>query len=1327
VSVSLSHGGTAPVRGLRRLVGYAFGMGAFAVALEARFLLAPVLPSAGFPFLTFFPAVLLAALLAGLGPGLLVSALSVAAAVYFFMPPAGSLALAGLPEVVATVFFAAILLVHCVVIHLMTTSQRALRAERARAADAAAVQGKLAADLIRVLEATSDGVVALGPDWRVTFMNGHARGLIAGGRDLTGQVLWEVYADAVGGPTWRAYQRCMADRVPTEAEEHYAPLGRSFAAHAFPAEGEGITVFFRDVTEERAAAARLAANEARLAAVLDNVPIGVALAEAPSGRIVMANRRVEEILGHAVAPSSGVTAFGEWQAYDPEGRRLDAQEYPLARALAGEEAPALEMCYRRGDDRLAWIGVSAAPIRDPGTGAITGAVAAVADIDAARRARESLAEGEERLRLALEAGRMGVWSWDLASDRLEWDARQFELFGMDPSAGQPSGEAALARIHPEDRPGLDAAIASALAAGNGTFDHEFRLCLPDGATRWIGGYGHAVPGPGGCAVRMVGLNFDITARRQAEAALALSGARFRAAVQAVDGILWTNNARGEMEGEQPGWAALTGQSREEYQGYGWSKAVHPEDSGPSVVAWNEAVAGRATFVFEHRVRRRDGAWRRFAVRAVPVVDAEGTISEWVGVHTDVTETREAEARLADSEARLRQEAERVDLALAAGAIIGTWNWDLTTDRFSVDERFAFAFGIDPALGQDGLPLEQVIATVHPEDLEGLRAAIAEAIGRGGAYSHEYRVRGRDGVYRWIQANGRVDHAPNGTPLRFPGVLLDVERRRAVEAERDRVNALLRTILEAVPGAVYAKDREGRMLLANRGTAELIGRPVEEILGRTARDFAPDPAAAEAIMDTDGRVVERGAEQTAEETISRPDGTAVVWLSTKAPLRDAAGRIIGLVGASVDITDRKRAEAVLARDKAELERLAEERGRALAASEARLAQASKMEALGRLAGGIAHDINNVLQAVQGGISLAAKRIHRDADEAARFLDLAANATKRGAGVTGRLLAFARRGKLSAGPVEPAPLLAGLAHILRHTLGPSVDLRLEMPTDVCAVLADADQLEAVLVNLANNARDALPGGSGIVVLRAEPVTIAPDSPRRPEGLEPGDYVRLSVADDGEGMAPDVLARVTEPFFTTKAKGQGTGLGLAMARGFAEQSGGALAIDSAPGRGTTVSLWLPRAPAGAALPARAEADAVPPLAPDGPAISILLVDDEQGVRETIEAALADRGHAVTTAENASVALAMLDAGASVEVVVTDLAMPGGMDGLELVREARRRRPGLPAVLITGYAGDAGQLALREAAGAGPFALVRKPASAEMVEAEIATLLRAGARVAE
>ncbi|MFL5285453.1 MAG: PAS domain-containing protein, partial [Rhodopila sp.] len=577
-----------------------------------------------------------------------------------------------------------------------------------------------------------------------------------------------------------------------------------------PVRAAGILI---DVTARKQAELALAQGETRFRAMADNIP-QLAWMARPDPWIFWYNQRWYDYTGSTPAEVEG-RGWRKFLHPDHRDRVLERITHAWDSGEPWEDTFPLR--GKNGEYR--WFLSRAMPIRDA-DGQVTLWFGTNTDVTGQRAAEAALAQSSERLRLALDAGRMGFWSWDLAPDRLEWDARQFELFGIDPAGGQPSGADALARVHPEDLPGLQEAIRAAMEPGDGVFGHEFRVRQPDGTLRWIAGHGHSLPGPDGRAARMVGLNFDITERRETEAALAAS---------------------------------------------------------------NQA------------------------------------------------------ARLA---------AERVQLALAAGAIVGTWMWDLPTDRLTADECFARSFGLDPKACRTGLGIEAVVASVHPEDKPRLMAAIAEVIARGGPYRCEYRVRQHDGVYRWIEANGRVDHAPDGTPLRFPGVLLDIEQRRAMQAERDRATALLRTFAEVVPGVVYAKDRDGRLLLANEGTAALIDKPPEAFIGNTDAEFLDDKRQAKAVMANDRRIMESGIAEEIEEAVSLADGTPAIWLSTKAPLRDASGAVIGLVGTSIDITARKQAEAALMRQAEDLERLAEQRGQALAESELRLAEAARMEALGR---------------------------------------------------------------------------------------------------------------------------------------------------------------------------------------------------------------------------------------------------------------------------------------------------------------------------------------------------------------------------------------------
>jgi PAS domain S-box-containing protein len=877
------------------------------------------------------------------------------------------------------------------------------------------------------------------------------------------------------------------------------------------------------------------------------------------------------------------------------------------------------------------------------------------------------------------------------------------------------------------------------------------------------------------------------------------------------------------------------------------------------------------------------------------------------------------------------------MALAAGAIVGTWFWDVAQDSLTVDDALALAHGLDPALARTELRLEQVVSAVHPDDRAGLAEAIAEAVRRGGRYAHQYRTRGADGAYRWIEAIGRVDLDAHGQAVGFPGVLIDIDERRRVEAERDQAQTLLRSFVEAAPGVVYAKDRQGRMLIGNRGTSELIGLPPEIYVGRTDAELLGDPAQAAIVMATDERVMASGQTEQLEEEVSFPDGRRAHWLSTKSPLRDADGVVVGLVGTSLDITDRKAAEArhleaeeryrlaaqatndaiwdwrisdgqviwnealttlfghalretsaqwwldhIHPDDRARVDRdihaviegggtawnseyrfrradgsfasvldrgtvlrggvgeplrmigamldltvrqaaeaalaQSEERLRfateagdmgfwdvdlvrdaliwpprtkamfgispevavsmrdfhdglhpddraatvaafAAAADPARralydveyrtvgkedgvvrwvaakgrghfegdrcvrvvgvaieitarkladarlqelnehlesrvleevaqrtrvedaLRQSQKMEAVGQLTGGIAHDFNNMLATVIGPLDLLAMRMGDSDPRAKRYIDMAIDGATRAAQLTQRLLAFSRQQPLQPVPLDVNRLVAGMSDLLVHSLGSSIRLETVLAAQVWCTFADANQLENVILNLAVNARDALPGGGRLVVETAN-CTIAADDDAAAAEVPVGEYVRITVADNGSGMPPEVIAKAFDPFFTTKKVGQGTGLGLSQVYGFVKQSAGHVNIDSTPGQGTTVTLYLPRR--------RADVAPSPPAGrEDNRALSggrelVLVVEDEPGVRQFSIEALTELGYPVLAAEGAATALTLLDRHPDIALLFTDVVMPE-VNGRQLADEALRRRPGLKVLFTTGYSRNA------------------------------------------
>jgi PAS domain S-box-containing protein len=592
------------------------------------------------------------------------------------------------------------------------------------------------------------------------------------------------------------------------------------------------------------------------------------------------------------------------------------------------------------------------------------------------------------------------------------------------------------------------------------------------------------------------------------------------------------------------------------------RGIHPDDQSRVQGEIEETIRDGSRFTSEYRLLRDDGSVRWVSAQGMCIRDDAGRCVRFPGVSFDITEHVLAERRLRESEARARADAERVQLALKAGAIIGTWVWDLRADRFTVDESFALHFGLEPALGLDGLSLQQVIATVHPDDQAGLAAAIDDAIARGGAYAHQYRVRRADGRYYWVEANGRVDLDADGQPLRFPGVLIDVEHRRALEAERDQAIADLRSLNE--------------------------------------------------------QLEQRVAERTVE----------------------------------------------------------------LMRAEEALRQAHKMEAVGQLTGGLAHDFNNLLTGISGSLELMNTRLAQgrvaDVDQ---YMQAAQDAARRAAALTHRLLAFSRRQTLAPRPTDVNVLVAGLQELIKRTVGPAIAIETVQAADLWTALVDAPQLENALLNLCINARDAMPQGGRITIATANHDLDA--AAAKAYDVPAGHYLSLCVTDTGIGMTPDVIEKAFEPFFTTKPTGQGTGLGLSMIYGFAQQSGGQVRIHSAAGRGTTICIYLPRhlGEADKESESAAPADA----SVKGAGETVLVVDDEASIRFLVVDALEEQGYAVIEAEDGASGLKILESDTRIDLLVTDVGLPGGMNGRQLADAARVVRPDLKVLFITGYAENA------------------------------------------
>ena len=480
-----------------------------------------------------------------------------------------------------------------------------------------------------------------------------------------------------------------------------------------------------------------------------------------------------------------------------------------------------------------------------------------------------------------------------------------------------------------------------------------------------------------------------------------------------------------------------------------------------------------------------------------------------------------------------------------------------------------------------------------------------------------------------------------------------DRRFALLAQREaealrQSEERFRSLYRGTPMPLHSLDREGRIEQVSQTWLDLMGYEEQEVLGRPLINFLTEESARRARQIDWPALINADRIEPCEYRVVTKRGDFRDMVSTFKVERDAQGHFLHVLGGLTDVTERKQAEDALR-------------------------QAQKIEAIGQLTGGIAHDFNNLLAVVMGNLELLRKRLPDD-PRLARLVENAIEGAQRGASLTQRLLAFARRQDLRPAPVDVPALVRGMTDLLQRSLGPTVRVQIHFPLHLPPAQADSNQLEMALLNLAVNARDAMSEGGTLDIAAAE---IEIDGASE-HGLPPGRYVRLSMADSGQGMDRETLGRAIDPFFTTKGLGKGTGLGLSMVQGLAAQSGGKLILKSTPNQGTTVELYLPvahqPAPAAAVTPQ-------PRPAPDGPLHIVLVVDDDRLVLSNTAAVLEDLGHTVHTAASGEEALTRLEQGREIDLIVTDQLMPG-MTGLQLVASARERWPGLPCLLVSGFA---------------------------------------------
>ena len=770
---------------------------------------------------------------------------------------------------------------------------------------------------------------------------------------------------------------------------------------------------------------------------------------------------------------------------------------------------------------------------------------------------------------------------------------------------------------------------------------------------------------------------------------------------------------------------LTGYAREEIVGRNCRFLQGPDTDPEAVEQIRQAVNDRKSIQVDLRNYRKNGEpfWNRLLLG--PVRGADGEVAYFFASQVDVTLERERLVGLENSNAALTVELadrvreietaeSRLRAATDAGEL-GVWQLELSSEKLFASPHCKRNFGRDESLP---FTYAQLKEAVHPDDQQRMRAAVEHTVQSGEDYRIEYRVVRPDGQLAWVRIVGRLERDALGQPAYMSGISQDITDVMLVRRRSELLESLERDVYSAVHDpaeiAYRAAEALGRTLDVSRAGFGLVDNAKETItierdwnapgiasLAGTLhfRDYGryiEDLKRGESVVFADARTDPRTADNadaliaiSAQAVINLPvsedkglvallylnHATARQWTEHELLLiRDVAQRTRQAV-------ERRRAEQNLQDLADSLERKVEERSRELMKTEAALRQAQKMEAVGQLTGGLAHDFNNLLAAISNSLELLKRKMPAEAG-LGRYVDIGQNATKRAAALTHRLLAFSRQQTLEPKVVHVNQLIGGFEDLVRRTMGPQVGLEVAASVGVWPIHADPGQLENALLNLCINARDAMPDG-GKVVIETENCSLN-DALAKELHLPPGHYVCISVHDSGTGMASDVIARAFDPFFTTKPIGVGTGLGLSMVYGFARQSGGQARIQSEVGAGTTVFMYLPRHQGEEGTLDEAD-NPQPGMVQPGVGETILVVDDESAMRELMSEVLMDLGYRVLQAADGQRAVETLHAERSIDLLVTDVGLPGGMNGRHVADVARTLNPEQRVLFVTGYAASA------------------------------------------
>ncbi|HEX6635585.1 MAG TPA: PAS domain-containing protein, partial [Usitatibacter sp.] len=1032
----------------------------------------------------------------------------------------------------------------------------------------------------------------------------------------------------------RKVDACTRDGTPYEFELPKRTLkGRLIWVHSYgeavrDAQGRIVRLqgAFQDITEQRRAREALRQKEALLRIAGRVARIGGWAIELP-GRQAYWSDDVFDILGLA---RGAIPSHDEAMQLFPEAARARVAEAFAACERTGEPFD-LQVPLDTPKGWRIWVRLCGEAERDA-NGEVRRIQGAIQDITESLYTREQLHEIATRLTRTLESMSDAFFVLD-ASWRFEYlneeaervlQRPRSELLGKVvwdefPEAVHTSAHEEYHRVMRTGRPS------------------KFEFFYPP-LENWFEVSAH--PSQDGLAVYFR----VVTERKLAEAALRESERELRSLAESMPQMVWMAAPDGWTSYLNQRWADYTGLSLAESVGKGWLRAIHPDDQHRVVAAWDKARAEESDYSVECRIRQAGGIYRWMLVRGTPFRSEQGHLIKWMGTATDVDDLKSATEKLEQGTSLLRM----------AGRIARIGGWSISVP----EQRLQLSDEVFDIVEQPVAPpaVESALEAYPPEWRGRLVQAARACMVDGTPFDMELEIVTGHGRRLPVRVTGQAVRDAEGRIVRVEGAFQDLTPLKGAEQAVRESEERFRILSRASNDVIRDWDVSRAALWWNEGYTTHFGHSRQDPASSRIESWSGriHPEDRERVLaEVRAAVGSQRREWSLAYRFLRGDGTYAQVHERGTVIRDAEGRAVCTLATMTDVTERL-------------------------ALEEQLRQSQRLESVGQLTGGIAHDFNNLLTVILGSSEVLREKLATDA-ALGPLAQMVAEAAARGAQLTQRLLAFARKQILQPRPVDVAALLDGMGPLLHRTLGEHIEVETRCAPGLQHALVDPAQLESAVLNLSINARDAMPGGGRLII---EAANAHPGRKRRGPAppAERGDYVLLTVSDSGTGIPSEHLERVFEPFFTTKDPGKGTGLGLPMVYGFVKQSGGHVTLESEPGRGTTVNLFLPRAPV------RAPSSPAPEPGGEGEnhSGSILLVEDDALVRRAAQRQLASLGYRVMEAGTAAEALAILRGGAHVDLLFTDVVMPG-MGGPDLAREARALRPSLKVLFVSGYTGDA------------------------------------------